>query len=183
MLRLGGRAALPGGEIVVWSIADGRRGRRWREVTTRAGGVLRAVLFETDPAGRVVRLEMATSVGLLTLHPERDEPVLHGNVVTPDGVRHLAIGDAVVFVLGSAAAAAIALGRLSGEMEVGATRRVELLRIDDRLEPGEGSWDVTRLDERTWRLVKAADGEVRTVRLDADGLVEMAGSAVWPLEL
>ena len=49
-LRRGGRATLPTGELIVWSIADGRRGRRWREVTSVAGTVVRAVLLETDPA-------------------------------------------------------------------------------------------------------------------------------------
>ena len=183
MIRVGGRAVLPGGEVVVWSVADGRRGRRWREVVSRDGGVLRGVLFETDPAGRVTRLEMTTRAGLLTLHPEGDEPVLHGNVVTPQGMRHLTLGEATLFVVGSPAAAAIAFGRLSGVVAVGATLRVDVIRLDDRLEPGEGSWDVTRLDERAWRLVNAVDGEVRALRLDADGLAELPDGAVWPLEL
>jgi hypothetical protein len=183
VLRLGGRAVLPGGEVVVWSIADGRRGRRWREVTSLDGSVLRAVLLETDPAGRVVRLELSTAAGLLTLHPDRDGAVLHGNVVTPGGVRHLTLDEAVLFIAGSPAAAAVALGRLSGQVAVGGAQRVDVIRIDDRLEPGEGSWDVTRLEERTWRLVSAGDGEVRSVRLDGDGLAELPDGEAWPLEL
>jgi hypothetical protein len=182
MVRVGGRAVLPSGEVVVWSVADGRRGRRWREVTSRDGDILRAVLLETDPAGQVVRLEMATASGLLTLHPERDESVLHGNVVTRDGIRHLTFREALLFVVGSPAAAAIALGSLSNEIAVAATQRVDVLWIDDRLEPGEGSWEVTRLEERTWRLVDALDGEVRTARLRADGLAELPDGETWPLE-
>ena len=183
MVRVGGRAVLPGGEVVVWSVADGRRGRRWREVVSVDRGVLRAVLFETDPAGRVTRLEMATASGLLTVHPDRDGAVLHGNAVTSAGVSHLTLKPAVLFVPGSPAAAAIALGRLSSEVAVGGTQRVDVIRIDDRLAPGEGSWDVTRLEERTWRLVSAVDGEVRTVRLDADGLALLPAGEAWPLEL
>ncbi len=183
MVRVGGRAALPGGEVVVWSVADGRRGRRWREVVSGDGGVLRAVLFETDPAGRVVRLEMSTAAGLLTLHPDRNGAVLHGNVVTPEGLRHLTLGEATLFVVGSPAAAAIAFGRLSGEVAVGATRQVNVIRLDDRLEPGEGSWDVTRLDERAWRLVSTVDGEVRAIRLDDDGLAVLPDGEAWPLEV
>ncbi len=183
MLRVGGRVALPAGEVVVWSIADGRRGRRWREVTSRGGAVSRSLLFETDPAGRVARLEIATTAGLLTIHPAGDPAVLHGNVVTPGGIRHLTLEPGMLFVLGSLAAAAIGLEALRDRVAVGATERVELIRIDDRLEPGEGSWDVTRIDVRTWRLVKVADGEVRTVRLDEDGLVELPGGATWPLEV
>lgn len=180
-LRLGGRATLPGSVVVVWSVADGGRGRRWREVATRGDAPVRSVLLETDASGRVVRLEMATAAGLLTLHPDA-AGALHGNVVTPDGIRHLTLREAVLFVAGSPAAAAIAMTRLSSEMTVGATRRVEVIRIDDRLEPGEGSWEVTRLEGGAWRLVNPEDGEVREVRLDATGLAVLPESASWPLE-
>ncbi len=182
-LRLGGRATLPGSVVVVWSVADGRRGRRWREVATRGDAPVRSVLFETDGSGRVVRLEMATAAGLLTLHPDAAPGVLHGNVVTPDGIRHLTLREAILFVAGSPAAAAIATARLSSEMTVGATRRVEVIRIDERLEPGEGSWEVSRVEGGTWRLVNSDDGEVREVRLDGNGLAVLPESASWPLEL
>lgn len=49
------------------------------------------LLLEVDSAGRWTRLELATSGGLLTLHPEPDESAVHGNVVTPSGVRPLAL--------------------------------------------------------------------------------------------
>jgi hypothetical protein len=88
-VRRGGTGTLPTGERVVWSIADGARGRRWREMTIASGVMVRSVLLETDPAGRCTRLELATALGLLTLHPEPDDASLHGNVVGEDGVRHL----------------------------------------------------------------------------------------------
>ena len=88
-VRRGGRAVLPTGELIVWSIADGRRGRRWREVASVAGTMVRGVLLESDPMGRLARLEVTTAAGLLTLHPDANNTILHGNVVTPAGVRHL----------------------------------------------------------------------------------------------
>lgn len=187
-LRLGGRVALPSGEVVVWSVADGRRGRRWRESVTRDGVQIRSVLFETDRSGRVERLEMASDAGLLTLHPDADDSTLHGNVVTSDGIRHLtfAWGTAdSLFVVGSPAAAAIALGRLVQTTATGTTERVSTIRVDTRLEPNPFAWDVSRVDERTWRLVEASDApspEERTVRLDEDGLVDLPGGERWPLE-
>jgi hypothetical protein len=196
-LRLGGRLELPTGERIVWSVADGRRGRRWRELATQDGAVVRAVLFETDPVGRVLRLEVATAAGLLTLHPEGHDEVLHGNVAGPDGVRHLTFDRTVLFVVRSPASAAIALGALGRAIGVGGSRPVDLVRVDDRLEPRPETWQVTRLDERTWRLEgppREAEGagegsaeagvvaEARTVRLDELGLVELPGGVAWPLE-
>lgn len=203
-LRRGGRAELPTGELIVWSIADGRRGRRWREVTSAAGAVVRAVLLETDPAGRLTRLEIATAAGLLTLHPDPGKSVLHGNVVTPTGIRHLTFDRTTVLVDGSPAAAAIAVARLADGVRVGATTRVDLVRVDDRLEPRPGSWAVSRIEPQAWRLVElpATGGgggsrpdhrrergsrpdvaaEERVIRVDADGLPILAGDA-WPLEI
>jgi hypothetical protein len=187
-LRLGGRVGLPSGEVVVWSVADGRRGRRWRESVARDGVQLRAILFETDRSGRVERLEISSPTGLLTLHPDADGSTLHGNVVTPDGIRHLTFPWGTrdsLFVVGSPAAAAIALGRLAETVAIGATARVATIRIDTRLEPSPWAWDVSRVDERTWHLVEVSDApapEERTVRLDADGLVDLPGCERWPLE-
>lgn len=192
-LRLGGRLELSTGERIVWSIADGRRGRRWRELATRDGDIVQAVLFETDPTGRVVHLEMASAAGLLTLHPEDDE-VLHGNVVGPDGVRHLRFDRTALFVVGSPASAAIVLGRLALAVGVGGSRSVDLVRIDDRLEPRAETWEVSRIDDRTWHLSEFAaspasagegsrlSGEVRVVHLDERGLVKLPDAASWALE-
>src|SRR5689334_6864494 len=89
-LRRAGSALRPGGDHVTWSVAEGRRGRRWREVVVDAGGAVRhSLLLELDPDGRFSHLELSTAAGLLTLHPEGDG-TLHGNAVTGDGVRHIA---------------------------------------------------------------------------------------------
>ena len=125
-LRLGGRAGLDGG-AVVWSVAEGRRGRRWREAVTRDDGLVRSVLLEVSPAGRPTYLELATPSGLLTLHPDEQERELHGNAVTSGGIRHLRFDwslDHGLHVVGSTVAAAAALHRLAGLVAVGEGRRI-----------------------------------------------------------
>ncbi len=88
-VRRGGRGTLPDGAQLTWSLAEGGRGRRWRASRVRDGRLEGTILLEIDAAGRPARLELGTSDGLLTLHPDRGERELHGNVVTPDGIRHL----------------------------------------------------------------------------------------------
>ncbi len=183
--RLGGRTDLPTGVVVVWSVADGRRGRRWRESTSRDGVAVRALLVETRPDGGLSRLELSTAAGSLTLHPDDDGTTLHGNVVTPGGVRHLAFAwgpDRVVLVVDSPAVTAIAVAWLGRSLEVGRSADVAVLRVDDRLVPETGSIGFERLGTRRWRLSSddgADDGIV--VTLDADGLLTTART-VWPLE-
>ena len=87
-LRRAGRGRVADGTDVTWSVAEGRRGRRWREVRTREEGIVARLLLETDPDGRFAHLELSTAAGLLTLHPEGDG-TLHGNAVTADGVEHV----------------------------------------------------------------------------------------------
>jgi hypothetical protein len=89
-LRRAGRLGLEDGGLVLWSVAEGRRGRRWRSLRLDAEGrVLSDLLLELDPTGEWARLELANRSGILTLHP--DAGGVHGNVVGPDGVRHLAL--------------------------------------------------------------------------------------------
>ena len=80
---------LPDGAQLTWSLAEGGRGRRWRASRVRDGRLEGTLLLEIDGAGRPARLELGTADGLLTLHPDRGERELHGNVVTPNGIRHL----------------------------------------------------------------------------------------------
>lgn len=91
-LRRAGRLDLGGGETVLWSVAEGRRGRRWRSLHRDASAgngadlLVSDLLIEVDSDGRWTRLEMATARGLLTLHPDPGGTAAHGNVVSPDGV-------------------------------------------------------------------------------------------------
>ena len=87
-LRVAGTGRTMDGATVTWSVAEGRRGRRWREAVTRDGIVVHSLLLELDRDGRFAHLELTTLAGLLTLHPEADG-TLHGNAVTASGVTHV----------------------------------------------------------------------------------------------
>ena len=93
LLRVGGRGAGADGVEVVWSVAEGSRGRRWREARSTAAGIKTSLLLETDPSGLFAHLELSTPTGLLTLHPETDGS-LHGHAVVGErgeelGVEHV----------------------------------------------------------------------------------------------
>jgi hypothetical protein len=185
-IRAGGRARLTGGDVLVWSVAEGLRGRRWRESITRDGALRRSLLLEVSPAGGPARLELTTAAGLLTLHPDGDGRTLHGNVVTPTGIRHLAFEwsfEHELLVLDSPAAAATTLRRFADLLAVGETRPVPVVSIDDTLEPAVGAWDVTRTSVDGWRLRDQAGEEERTARVDEDGIPVLDGAERWPLEL
>jgi hypothetical protein len=99
---------------VTWSIAEGSKGRRWREVVRRDGAVVHALLYETDPARRFAHLELSIDGALLTLHPEGDG-TLHGNRVSAHGIDHVRgiafpAGSWVLIDRSPVAAAAVAWG-------------------------------------------------------------------------
>lgn len=120
-LRQAGHGRAADGSRVTWSVAEGSRGRRWREVRTiepagagEGSSVVSSLLLELDPDGRFAHLELSTAAGLLTLHPEGDGTV-HGNVVRSAGVEHV-VGlpwapDDVVLVEGSVVTAVAAESR------------------------------------------------------------------------
>src|SRR5436189_2001251 len=87
-LRRAGHGSMADGSEITWSMAEGSRGSRWREVRVLDESVVSSLLLELDPDGRFSHLELATTAGLLTLHPEGDG-TLHGNAVTADGVHHV----------------------------------------------------------------------------------------------
>ena len=161
-LRRAGRGRLGSESVVTWSIAEGRRGRRWREVVVANGAVRSSLLLELDPDGRFSHLELSTAAGLLTLHPEGDGS-LHGNVVTAGGVRHIAgwawERDQAIYLHDSAICLA------AGQRPDG-TRAVSWLVIglDLRLDP------VVRVARSDWSLV------------DAAGLPVLVDGRTWPLE-
>ena len=159
-LRRAGRGRLADGSTVVWSVSEGRRGRRWREIhRTADGGLITSLLLETNPDGDFAHVELSTAAGLLTLHPERDG-TLHGNVVTTRGIRHV-VGlpwtpKSVVLVEGSVLASAAAT------------------RMLDR-----GTADGVRI---SLELDVAAVREAVSVDVDQDGLPVLEDAAAWPLE-
>ena len=162
-LRRAGSAPRPGGGHVTWSVAEGRRGRRWREVVVDADGAVRhSLLLELDPDGRFSHLELSTAAGLLTLHPEGDG-TLHGNAVTGDGVRHIGgwawDADLAIEVEGSVVCEATWRRRDGSPFG-----SLQLVRRDLTLEPAT-------------RLVPIEDAAV-----DPDGPQTFGGGTTWPLE-
>jgi len=184
-VRRGGHATTVGGDRLTWTGAEGARGTRWREAVERDGHLVRALLLETSPAGRPTRLEMTTPAGLLTLHPEPDESALHGNVVGVDGVRHLTFSwgpEHELLVLGSPASASVTLGRLVGGVVIGASRTLDLVRVDDDLDPRPVRWSFERVARHGWHLRDAAGPEERRLTVDDDGRPTLADAVSWPLE-
>jgi hypothetical protein len=106
-------------------------------------------------------------------------------VVTSGGIRHLRFDwslDHVLDVIGSTAAAAVAVQRLADLVAVGEGRRIPVLRIDDSLDPGPAVRRITRTSSGGWHLIDLeSDGE-RTVILDDDGVPLLPGTITWPLE-
>lgn len=159
-LRRAGRGRLPDGSAIVWSVSEGTRGRRWREMHRTADGVLvTSLLLETHPDGRFAHIELSTAAGLLTLHPEADG-TLHGNVIATNGLRHVTglpwSPRSVVVVEGSVLASAAARWTLAGT-------RADGVRVTPEL-------DLLPIREAV------------SVDVDDDGLPVLADAATWPLE-
>lgn len=181
LVRRAGRGTDATGALVVWSIAEGRRGRRWREVRSGSGGgLMSSLLLETDPGGGFSHLELGTAAGLLTLHPESDGTI-HGNVVTADGVVHVAAlrwsADAVLIVEGSTIAAAATAHGLRDAVAAGTSVSRPAVYVDLGLAVWPGDVTIARLGEDAWRLGRGGD-----VAVDDDGLPLLAGARIWQLE-
>lgn len=183
LVRQAGQTTLADGVRLVWSVADGRRGRRWRAVTSRDGTQTGALLLEVGLDGRPARLEFATAAGLLTLHPEADG-ALHGNVVTVDGVRHLRLPWSVEHELeihGLPIATAVAARRLASSTAMGEGRTVPIVALAQDLSVGEGTRRYVRVAESTWRI--EGEGDPRLLAIDQRGIPVWTNEAPeWPLE-
>ena len=184
-VRRGGRATTIGGDQLLWSEAEGARGTRWRESLVRDGVLVRSLLLEVSAAGRPTRLEVTAPAGLLTLHPEPDESALHGNVVGADGIRHLAFpwsGEYELLIFDSPASATITLRKLAGSLVVGATRVLDVLRIDDDLDPRLARWNVERIARHAWHLRDRDGTDERRLTVDEDARPLLTNAVTWPLE-
>jgi hypothetical protein len=187
-LRVAGSGRLADGSHLVWSVAGGRRGRRWRAMASRDGAVTHALLLEVRPDGRLSRLELTTPAGMLTLHPDEAGRVLHGNAVGADGVRHLRLAwsdEHGVEVADRPIAAAVTAHRLAGSVAVGEGRDVPVLRIgvDLGIVPARQRYD--RIGEGEWRIAPLTDGAAAfAMRIDERGIpTSLEDAAEWPLEL
>jgi hypothetical protein len=166
-LRRAGRGAAGDGSVVTWSVAEGRRGSRWREVRIRDGTIVSSLLLEVDPKGRFSHLELSTVTGLLTLHPEGDG-TLHGNAVDASGVHHLVAvpwaPDDVLLVAGSPISRAATTPRANAPRRNGVAMGV-----------------VVGLDLAVER--RAIGRTERAVQLDPSGIPALPDGVSWPLEL
>jgi hypothetical protein len=143
-----------------------------------------SLLLETGSDGSVAKLELTTSAGLLTLHPEG--PMLHGNVARPAGLEHVALPwpeRGLLLVVGSPASAAAAARLLEPHVGVGEGRTFTGVSIGVELVVVPTTFRVARLAERRWVFVVAATGDALAVDLDDDGIPSLAGGDSWPLEL
>lgn len=180
-LRRGGHLVDDVGRTVTWSVAEGRRGRRWRWVVGDGPGAAVAVhTLELDPAGRFSRLESARGGALLTLHREADGSA-HGNRVSGAGVDHLVITapapDLVIVGTGPIGDAAFVAGlRFQADIASG-----PVLEVDDALAVRVGRFVVRRLGPRSYRL--GGDAVARAIDVDEEGLPAPGPrSTSWSLE-
>jgi hypothetical protein len=183
-VRQAGRTRLDDGRLIVWSVADGRRGRRWRVIVEHGGALVSSTLLEVSAEGRPARLELTTAAGLLTLHPEASGG-LHGNVVTARGVRHLSIGwsdEHELEIEGVSIASAIAARRLAPSTPVGEGRTVPVVVVGADLSVCEFTRVFSRPGQEAWRI-DTGDGST-FLTVDARGIPQWPGeSDEWPLEL
>jgi hypothetical protein len=186
-LRLAGVEALEEGSLRTWSVAEGTRGRRWRETRLdRERRLVSTMALETGPDGSFARLELTTDSGMLTLHPDTDGRSAHGNVVMPTGMRHLALPwgpDRRLLVLGSRLSARMLVAGIAPGDGAGAPEepaRVSALVVPDELDLREAVVSVVRAD-RGWSILVAGVAiEVEEASIPA---LPFAGTgATWPLE-
>lgn len=179
-LRFGGRGQGADGAAVVWSVAEGTRGRRWREVRNVGHGVATSLLLETDPSGRFAHLELSTPSGLLTLHPE-DDGTLHGHAIVSDGVEHVAglawDADGIAMLDGSTVCRLAAIASLAGRVEIGGSRAHLAAVIPPTLWIEVKPIRIERLAAATWRF-----GVEEPFAVGRRGLPELRGGEIWPLE-
>jgi hypothetical protein len=151
------------------------------------GGRLESVLLlESSPAGDLRKVELATRTGLLSIHPEPDDGLLHGNRVSPDGVEHIRLPwmpGAVLLVQGSPLAAAVAAQQLASRIGAGEGHSVAVIEVGPDLGVALATWRVARVSPSRWWLLPAAGGTAMSLDLDERGVPAIGGALEWPLEL
>ncbi len=164
----------------MWSLAEGGKGRRYREVRRAGEGIAHSLLLETDPAGRFSHLELSTPSGLLTLHPEPDG-TLHGHAIVSDGVEHVAgldwEPDALVVIEDSVACVMAAAHLLRPTLTAGSSLARHAAWIPPTLWVEIRPIRVGRVAGGSWQL--GADGPIE---MDPTGLPLLVGGETWPLD-
>lgn len=187
-MRVAGTGRLADGSTVIWTVADGRKGRRWREVVAEGDAVRHSLLLETDRERRFSHLELARADGLWTYHLEGDG-TLHGNHVARSGeadlqVHHTAgwpfgLDDALI-VDGSPISLAAVAWQRSQTGRVGEAAALGVIAIGSET---VACFDavaayVERISETRWRV-----GEGTPIEIDHAGLPVLDGTQTRPLEL
>jgi len=193
-VRRAGRASLHDGSVLLWSIAEGARGARWRASTRRDDALRSDLLLEVGVNGRPGRLEITTLAGQLTLHPDATGTAALGNVVSADGVRPLVhdwTGRHWFESRQSPIVAAAMCRALRPEIGVGEFRLIPGLHVDGALRVSYGERGLQRLTESRW-LIEEANGFGWELSVDDEHLPIFAAgeqrdpdsdaAPVWPLE-
>jgi hypothetical protein len=156
-------------------------------MTSRDGRLVESVLIEVDRDGRPTRLELTNASGLLTLHPE-PMGMLHGNVVTPSGIRHIALpwGKAHEIAIDRLPiAGAVTARRLAPLVGVGEGRDIDVVVVSDDLEASPATRRYDRVTAMSWRVQAGQVTQMMTI--DEDGVPtrsDRGGEPVdWALEL
>jgi hypothetical protein len=180
---MAGTGSLPDGRRVTWTMAEGRRGRRWREVLVHGPHTIHALLLETDSERRFSHLEFARADGLWTFHPEGDG-TLHGNHIgLGEGVRHVdgwTFGpDDVLLIEGSPLSLAAIAWAHETAIEPGAAAEIAgvVIRPDGELDRVAGI-RIERLDARRWQMEEGIE-----FAIDEVGLPLLDHGVIEPLEL
>jgi hypothetical protein len=184
-LRVGGSGFGSDGPWVAWSVAEGSRGRRWREARSTDGGMVTSLLLETDTSGRFAHLELSTTTGLLTLHPEGDGS-LHGHAVV--GGEH-SVGvepvpgltwqpDGLVIVEGSTICQLAAIHLLGRSLPEFSAVSQPAVAIHPTLACQPTVVRVERITRDRWRF-----GGDPPIDVEERGLPLLRDGEMWPLEL
>ncbi len=183
-IRRAGHAPLDGDRTLLWTVAEGARGRRWRATIIEGAAVGLSLLLEVGLDGRPSRLEVGTAAGLLTLHPDRGGVRLHGNVATPTGMRHIDLPWAAghhLDVAGCPLTLAVIAHALRDEVLVGASVDLPVITLGRSLEPRPTVARVDRTSPSAWLL--EVDGRSLALDVDDRGITLLPDGTDWPLEV
>jgi hypothetical protein len=186
LLRRAGSGRLSDGSRLVWSVAEGSRGRRWRWTRTSNAGLASVGLLELDVDGAFSRLELGGPPGLLTLHVDQSGDEVHGNVASSTGMRHLRFGwsrDDLLLVDGEPLIAAAMCHRFAREVDPGPRREHDVLLVEASYVVRNSQGSCTRESQTRWRVELSQARRFR-IAIDDDGLpTGLEDEANWPLEL
>ena len=182
--RMAGWGRAADGSTVTWTVAEGSKGRRWREVVALGDATVQALLLETDRDRRFSHLELARADGLWTFHPEprRDAPRQPRAAGRWQPSSTSGAGRSVATTRWSSRARRSPSPRSSGHVPPRSPRAstasvaAVVIGADGELSR-QASLQVERLSATRWRV-----GDGPAVDVDPDGLPILDGGSRQPLE-